>query len=124
MSKKKGIRVLEYELRYGGDEFVVILPQANIQGGLIVAERLRSRVEQIDLPGFGRLSASLGLATFPVHGSSRDTLVQAAVRALYSSKELGRNRVSTPPDDFQSTPARPAVSRLDAEPNADLIQKI
>ena len=120
---RSNLRAVDTAVRYGGDEFVVILPQANIQGGLIVAERLRSRVGQIDVPGVGRLSASLGLATFPVHGSSRDTLVQAAVRALYSSKELGRNRVSTP-DDFQSTPARPAVSRLDAEPNADLIQKI
>jgi diguanylate cyclase (GGDEF)-like protein len=119
-SVRANLRAVDTAVRFGGDEFVVILPQANVQGALIVAERLRCRVEQIEVPGFGRLSASLGLATFPVHGSSRDTLILAADRALYSSKELGRNRVSTPPDDFRSTATRPA----DAEPKADLIQKI
>jgi diguanylate cyclase (GGDEF)-like protein len=119
-SVRANLRAVDTAVRYGGDEFVVILPQANIQGALIVAERLRSRVEQIEVPGFGRLSASLGLSTFPVHGSSRDTLIQAADRALYTSKGLGRNRISTPPDDFQSTPTG---SRRDAEPKADLIQK-
>lgn len=123
-SVRANLRAVDTAVRYGGDEFVVILPQANIQGALIVAERLRSRVGQIEVPGFGRLSASLGLATFPVHGSSRETLIQAADRALYSSKELGRNRVSTPPDDFRSVPTRSADAQLDAEPKADLIQKI
>ncbi|MBA2528127.1 MAG: sensor domain-containing diguanylate cyclase [Pyrinomonadaceae bacterium] len=123
-SVRANLRAVDTAVRFGGDEFVVILPQANIQGALIVAERLRSRVEQIEVPGFGRLSASLGLATFPVHGSTRDTLMMAADRALYSSKELGRNRVSTPPDNFRSMPTRSAGSRLDAEPKADLIQKV
>jgi diguanylate cyclase (GGDEF)-like protein len=118
-SVRANLRAVDTAVRYGGDEFVVILPQANIQGGLIVAERLRSRIEQIQVPGFGGLSASLGLATFPIHGSSRETLLQAADRALYVSKELGRNRISTPPVDSRST----AVSPLDGEPKADLIQK-
>jgi diguanylate cyclase (GGDEF)-like protein len=103
-SVRANLRAVDTAVRYGGDEFVVILPQANIQGGLIVAERLRSRIEQIEVPGFGRLTASLGLATFPVHGSSRDTLLQAADRALYTSKELGRNEISTPPDGSRSIP--------------------
>ena len=120
-SVRANLRAVDTAVRYGGDEFVVILPQANIQGGLIVAERLRSRVEQIEVPGFGRLTASLGLATFPVHGSSRDTLLQAADRALYTSKELGRNRISTPPDDAQSISKE---SLLNAEPKVDLIHKI
>ncbi|MFN2513703.1 MAG: GGDEF domain-containing protein, partial [Pyrinomonadaceae bacterium] len=115
-SVRSNLREVDTAVRYGGDEFVVILPQANIQGGLVVAERLRARVEQIEVPGFGRLSASLGLSTFPVHGSSRDTLIQAADRALYTSKELGRNRISTPPDDFRS-------SATPDDQKADLIQK-
>ncbi len=115
-SVRANLREVDTAVRYGGDEFVVILPQANIQGALIVAERLRSRVEQIEVPGFGRLSASLGIATFPVHGSSRDTLIQAADRALYISKELGRNRISTPPDDSRSSATRD-------DQKADLIQK-
>lgn len=117
---RASLRAVDTAVRYGGDEFVVILPQANIQGGLIVAERLRSRIEQIEVPGFGSLSASLGLASFPVDGSSRDSLIQAADRALYCSKELGRNRISTPPDDAPSMSTEPP---LDGEPKADLIQK-
>jgi diguanylate cyclase (GGDEF)-like protein len=117
---RANLRAVDTAVRYGGDEFVVILPQANIQGGLLVAERLRSRIEQIEVPGLGRLSASFGLATFPVHGSSRATLLQAADCALYSSKELGRNRISTPPDDFRSTPTK---SPRDGKPQADLLQK-
>ena len=91
------LRAVDTAARFGGDEFVVILPQANCEGALIVAERLRQRIEATEVPGFGPLSASFGLATFPQHASSRDTLVVAADRALYSSKRAGRNRVSLPP---------------------------
>jgi len=80
--------------RYGGDEFVIILPQADTEGALLVAERLRIRVEEMQLPGFGQVTSSFGVATFPNHASSRDTLVVAADRALYSSKNAGRNRVT------------------------------
>jgi diguanylate cyclase (GGDEF)-like protein len=117
-SVRSNLRAVDTAVRYGGDEFVVILPQANIEGGLVVGERLRSRIEQIEVPGFGRMSASLGLATFPVHGSSRDTLIQAADRGLYTSKELGRNRISTAPDESQSTPKFDPQLKSDLSQNA------
>jgi diguanylate cyclase (GGDEF)-like protein len=85
--------------RFGGDEFAVILPQAGADGALVVAERLRKRIAGTEVPGFGFITASFGLATFPDHASSRDTLVVAADRALYNSKHTGRNRISTPLDD-------------------------
>ena len=85
--------------RFGGDEFAVILPQADHEGAMLVAERLRARVEQTDVAGFGPISASFGVATFPLHASSRDTLLVAADRALYSAKHGGRNRVCLPPAD-------------------------
>jgi diguanylate cyclase (GGDEF)-like protein len=107
---RANLRVVDTAVRFGGDEFLVILPQATVEGALMVAERLRSRIEQIEVPGFGRLSASLGLATFPIHGSSRDTLLLAADRALYASKELGRNRISTAPDNGRSLPQSPRVT--------------
>lgn len=97
------LRGVDIAARYGGDEFVVVLPQANCEGALVVAERLRQRVEQTEVPGFGPITASFGLATFPVHASSRDTLIVAADRALYSSKFAGRNRVSTPPQEQKGT---------------------
>jgi diguanylate cyclase (GGDEF)-like protein len=88
------LRAVDTAARYGGDEFVIILPQADTQGAMLVAERLRIRVEQMEVPGFGQVTSSFGVATFPNHASSRDTLVVAADRALYSSKNAGRNRVS------------------------------
>jgi len=93
------LRAVDAAARFGGDEFVVILPQANSEGALLVAERLRKRISEIEVPYFGQVTASLGVATFPVHASSRDTLVVAADRALYCSKNSGRNRVSLPAEE-------------------------
>ena len=70
-----------------------LLPQAYAEGALIVAERLRARIAEIQIPGFGSLSASLGIATFPSQGSCRQDLVVAADSALYTAKRTGRNRV-------------------------------
>ena len=89
-----GLRVVDTAARFGGDEFVVILPQANSDGALLVAERLRKRIEKMDVPGFGKVTCSFGIATFPNHASSGDKLIAAADRALYSSKNAGGNRVS------------------------------
>lgn len=103
------LRAVDTAARFGGDEFVVILPQANAEGAMLVAERLRKRVSQMEVPSFGRVSASLGVATFPTHASSRDTLVVAADRALYNSKHAGRNCVSLPSEDGHiSEPPRAA----------------
>jgi diguanylate cyclase (GGDEF)-like protein len=90
------LRGLDTAARYGGEEFAVILPQAALEGALIVAERLRSRLETTEVPGIGHITGSFGLATFPLHANSRDQLVGAADRALYEAKHAGRNRVCTP----------------------------
>jgi len=97
------LRAVDTAARFGGDEFVIILPQANAEGAMLVAERLRQRIEQMDVPGFGRATASFGVASFPSHASSRDTLVVAADRALYNSKRAGRNRVSLPEEENPET---------------------
>ena len=97
------LRAVDTAVRFGGDEFAIILPQANVDGGLIVAERLRRRVEQTEIPGYGRMTASFGLATFPVHASSCETLVVSADRALYNSKHAGRNQVSTATSEVEES---------------------
>ena len=97
------LRAVDSAARFGGDEFAVILPQADIEGALIVAERLRKKIAETKIPGYGFMTASFGIATFPVHASSRDTLVITADRALYESKAGGRNRVSLPPDHSHGT---------------------
>jgi len=91
---RTGLRAVDTAARFGGDEFVIILPQANSEGAMIVAERLRKRIEQMEVPGFGQVTSSFGIATFPNHASSRDALLAAADRALYDAKHSGRNRVS------------------------------
>jgi diguanylate cyclase (GGDEF)-like protein len=98
-SLRAELRAVDSAARFGGDEFAVILPQAGAEGALVVAERLRKRIAGTEVPGFGLITASFGLATFPAHASSRDTLVVAADRALYNSKHTGRNRVSLPSEE-------------------------
>jgi diguanylate cyclase (GGDEF)-like protein len=109
------LRAVDCAARFGGDEFAIILPQANTEGALFVAERLRKRIEDMEVPGFGQVTASLGVATFPHHASSRDTLVVAADRALYTSKNSGRNRVSV------MDPASFAASSEDTESRVELL---
>src|SRR5260370_28620080 len=89
---RQELRGVDSAARFGGDEFVLILPQAYAEDALLVAERLRSRIAQIEIPKFGNLSASIGIAAFPTHASSRADLVSAADAALYEAKRGGRNR--------------------------------
>jgi diguanylate cyclase (GGDEF)-like protein len=90
------LRGVDTAARYGGEEFAVILPQAGPDGALLVAERLRARIEKMIVPVVGKITASFGLATFPIHATSRDSLVVSADRALYEAKHSGRNRVCAP----------------------------
>jgi diguanylate cyclase (GGDEF)-like protein len=90
---RQELRGVDSAARLGGDEFVLILPQAYAEGALLVAERLRARIEQIEIPGFGNLSTSMGIAQFPAHATSRADLVRAVDGALYGAKRAGRNRV-------------------------------
>ena len=87
------LRRLDAAARFGGDEFALILPQAHADGALIVAERLRARIEQIEIPEVGNLTASIGIATVPLNANSRLELFRAADDALYLAKRTGRNRV-------------------------------
>ncbi|HJQ30605.1 MAG TPA: sensor domain-containing diguanylate cyclase [Pyrinomonadaceae bacterium] len=101
---REEVRGVDTAARYGGEEFAIILPQAGPEGALVVAERLRSRIETTEVPGVGCITASLGVATFPLDASSRELLVTTADRALYQAKRTGRNRVCStadlPPDDL------------------------
>jgi diguanylate cyclase (GGDEF)-like protein len=91
---RQELRGVDTAARFGGDEFALILPQAYSEGAQLVAERLRIKIEQIQIPGFGYLAASIGIAAFPLHANSRADLIQAADAALYCAKRSGRNRVA------------------------------
>ena len=115
------LRSVDTAARYGGEEFAVILPQAGIEGAMIVAERLRRRIELMEVPGVGHVTASLGIATFPQHASSRDTLVLAADRALYNAKNGGRNCVCIPPED---SPELSELSELSESSEEDAAARV
>ena len=84
--------------RYGGEEFAVLLPEADIATTGSVAERIRQEFEaltiQLDAERSIAVTASLGIAVSPGNGTSAADLVEAADAALYRSKSEGRNRVS------------------------------
>ncbi|MCB4756581.1 MAG: GGDEF domain-containing protein [Elusimicrobia bacterium] len=82
--------------RYGGEEFIVLLPHAQMDGVVRKAENLRQRLEKERIPcGFVDLSVtvSIGVASFPQHGQTAEALIASSDRALYQAKESGRNRV-------------------------------
>lgn len=83
--------------RYGGEEFVLILPEAPIEAIAKRAEALRERVKVLHVPYRGALlggvSLSLGIAEFPRHGSTAEAVLRAADAALYQAKTGGRDRV-------------------------------
>lgn len=82
--------------RYGGEEFVILLPHADPVGVMRKAEALRERFEREVIPsGFEnlRITVSIGLSHYPQHGRTGDELIASADRALYRAKETGRNRV-------------------------------
>lgn len=92
------VRRSDYIGRYGGEEFLLVLPQTDRRGALILAERLRRAVEDCTLvigPHEVRVTASLGVATFPDKDIvGRETLFVAVDRAAYRAKAMGRNRVA------------------------------
>lgn len=81
--------------RFGGEEFVVLLPGADVEQAMGAAERCRLAVESMEIPGAPYLSvtASVGVAAFPDHGDDLDTLLRASDAAMYAAKARGRNRV-------------------------------
>jgi diguanylate cyclase (GGDEF)-like protein len=89
--------------RWGGEEFVVLLPMAGEQQASAVAEKLRHAIAVEDWPAVGRLTASFGVAACTKH-ESEDALLDRADAALYQAKAAGRNRVcsaETPPGTGQ-----------------------
>jgi len=83
--------------RYGGDEFVVMLPHTDKVGAFLAADRLREIVEQESFGGEeslprGKITISLGVTSFPDFGDSVEEVLGYADKALYHAKKLGRNR--------------------------------
>ena len=88
------MRESDFVGRYGGEEFVMLLPAADLETGLQVAERVRAAIADIQIFEENRsITASFGVAVFPDHASDAARLIRSADRALYQAKAKGRNRV-------------------------------
>lgn len=91
-------RQMDVVTRYGGEEFCIILPGTSKKESIFVAERMRREIEGEEFPHeenlpLGRLTASIGVASYPEDGATEALLLKAADMALYRAKSEGRNRV-------------------------------
>jgi diguanylate cyclase (GGDEF)-like protein len=90
-------RASDIVCRYGGEEFVLLMPEAAVADAARKAEELRAAVERLALQSQGRavgpLTISAGVTGFPWHAQDTDALLRCADEALYAAKRLGRNRV-------------------------------
>ncbi len=82
--------------RYGGEEFIALLPDTDRGGAVVAAEKLREAIANVEIPGVARpVTASFGVAAMPEDAAEPALLLRAADRALYMAKSQGRNRVET-----------------------------
>lgn len=100
----KSSRAIDLVAKYGGDEFMVILPQTRLDGALTMAARIRAAVAETAFPHCeaGGMTISVGVASFPQHGEEVESLVGAADAALFRAKRQSRNCVIAA--DTSSTP--------------------
>ena len=93
---KNIVRDSDFIGRYGGEEFLLLLPATSREGAIQVAEAVRHAIGAITLPGIDRaITASVGVAVLPDDAGDSVTLFRSADRALYAAKQNGRNRVES-----------------------------
>lgn len=93
---RAGLRSVDVAARYGGDEFVAMLPETDPTGAYVVAEKIRLGATELVVEAGGQevaTSLSIGVVSYPDDGQTADELMIAADEAMYSSKRLGKNRV-------------------------------
>jgi diguanylate cyclase (GGDEF)-like protein len=109
-----GVRRIDTAARYGGDEFVVLLPETDPTGAFVLAEKIRIGVNDLDLDlpdEAPRPSMSVGVVSYPDDGQTADELMISADRAMYTSKRAGKNRVTgvnipTPAEKRKGAPSK------------------
>jgi two-component system cell cycle response regulator len=101
--------------RHGGEEFAMILPETDLEQGLIAAERFRAAVDGATVHGAKggsrKLTLSAGVGCFPVHANSISELMELTDAALYTAKRTGRNRVSAVSVSQEALPVAPPAAQ-------------
>src|SRR5215207_6885513 len=111
---RNGVRKIDVAARYGGDEFVALLPETDPTGGWVVAEKIRQTIAEQGLPGADPgPTVSVGVVSYPADGRSADALLVSADRAMYASKRGGKNRVAR-------AAAEPMVLTIEPHPEPKL----
>ncbi len=90
------VRISDIVARYGGDEFIVLLPETQLSDAVMLAQRMAVKIAEAEWPtkdGDVTVTASLGVASFPEAGTQMQMLLKAADAALYRAKQAGRNTV-------------------------------
>ena len=94
----RSVRAEDFVCRYGGEEFVVVLPTADVRAAEARAERIREKLRELVVMHNGRslglITVSIGVAALPNHGTSEKDLLESADAALYRAKREGRDRVA------------------------------
>ena len=126
---KNNCRDVDIPIRYGGEEFMLVLPEVNTEGAHVVSERIRRSLAQEVIQHESvslSVTASIGIATFPEDASDQKQLLELADKALYLSKRLGRNQVRTAADlmfepkaDVDATQVMPKLSRPRPQDQSD-----
>jgi diguanylate cyclase (GGDEF)-like protein len=110
---KASCRSSDLVFRFGGDEFVLLLPGAGVNGARAVAEKVRGATASIGKRDSVSVTCSVGIAAFPRDGRDGAAMILAADRACYAGKRAGRNRIATAAEglvlagDFRPTEPMP-----------------
>ncbi|MEA2449368.1 MAG: hypothetical protein QOG63_1300 [Thermoleophilaceae bacterium] len=104
----KSVRAGDLPCRYGGEEFLILITDIELDDLIARAERMRVDVAELSVEHGGTLlpaiTISLGVALYPQHGGSAPDVVKAADAALYAAKNAGRNRVTAAPGQMSASP--------------------
>jgi diguanylate cyclase (GGDEF)-like protein len=101
---QENIRDVDVIARYGGDEFVIMIPEAAKDAAYSLSERLRKQFSKLNLEDFPQITISLGIATYPFDGTQPEDLIKKADAAMYAAKRAGRNKVVKYTPDIKLVP--------------------
>ena len=102
---QNNLRDIDIIGRYGGEEFVILLPEADKEEAYLVSERLRKQLAELKDEDLPQMTISLGIASYPDDGANVELLIRKADTAMYEAKQAGRNKVVIYSDDLN--PAQP-----------------